>query len=67
MVELSKRKKDISGDGGNHHEELGLGKSSCASQLTIADKAGKIADQAGNITDTGSFKPYQARCTPDFS
>jgi len=67
MVELSTRKREIRGDGGNHHEKLALEKFSCASQLTIPDTAGTIPDPAGNITDTGSSKPNQASRTPDFS
>jgi hypothetical protein len=57
MVELSTRKRKIRGDGGNHHEKLGLEKISCASQLTIPDMAGTIPEPAVNITDTGFSKP----------
>jgi len=67
MVELSTRKREIRGDRGNHHEQLGLERISCTSQLTIADTAGTSPDPAGNITDTGSSKPNQASRTPDFS
>jgi len=67
MVVLSTRKREIRGDRGNHHEKMGLEKISCASQLTIPDTAGTIPDPAGNITDTGSSKPNQASCTPDFT
>jgi len=67
MVELSTRKREIRGDGGNHHERLGLEKISCASELTIPDTAGMSPDPAGNITDTGSYKPNQASHTADFS
>jgi len=67
MVELSTRKRDIRGDGGNHHEKLELEKISCTSQLTIPDTAGTIPDPAGKNTNTGSSKPNQASCTPDFS
>ena len=67
MVELSTRKREIRGDGGNHHEKLGLERNSCASQLTIPDTAGTSPDPAGNITDTGSSKPNQASRTADFS
>jgi len=55
------------GDGGNHHEILGLKRISCASQLTIPDAADTTPDPAGKITDTRSAKPNQASCTPDFS
>jgi len=67
MVELSTRKREIRGDGGNHHEKLGLKRISCASRLTIPDTAGTSTDPAGNNTDTRSSKPNQASHTPDFS
>jgi len=67
MVELSTRKREIRGDGGNHHEKLGLERISCASQLTIPDTAGTSPDPAGNITNTGSSKPNQASRTSNFS
>jgi len=67
MVELSTRKREIRGDGGNHHEKLGLKRILCASQLTIPDTAGTSPDPAGNDTDTRSSKPNQASRTPDFS
>jgi len=67
MLELSTRKREIRGDGGNHHEKMGLERISYASQLTIPDTAGTIPNPAGNITDTGSSKPNQASLTPDFS
>jgi len=55
------------GDGGNHHEKLGLKRISCASQLTIPDTAGTTPNPAGKNTDTRSSKPNQASRTPDFS
>jgi len=67
MVQLSTRKREIRGDGGNHHEKLGLQRILCASQLTIPDTAGTSPDPAGNNTDTRSSKPNQASRTPDFS
>jgi hypothetical protein len=67
MVQLSTRKREIRGDGGNHHEKLELEKILCASQLTIPDMAGMIPDPASNTIDTGSSKPNQASRTPDFS
>jgi len=67
MVELSTRKRVIRGDGGNHHEKLGLKRISGASQLTISDMAGTSPNPAGNNTDTKSSKPNQASHTPDFS
>jgi hypothetical protein len=67
MVELRTRKRDMRGDGGNHHEKLGLMRISCASQFTIPDTAGTSPDPAGNITDTRSSQSNQASRTPDFS
>jgi len=74
MVELSTRKREMGGDGGNHHEKLGLERIAGASQLTIPDTAGTSPDRAGNNTDTRSSKPNpassrpnQASRTPDFS
>jgi len=67
MVELSTSKTDIRGDGGNHHEKLGLKRISGASQFTIPDTAGTSPDPAGNNTDTRSSEPNQACRTTDFS
>jgi hypothetical protein len=67
MVELSTRKKEITGDGGNHHEKLGVKRISGASQLTMPDMAGTSPDLPGNYTNTKFSKPNQACCTPDFS
>jgi hypothetical protein len=67
MVELSTRKREIRGDGGNHHDKLGLKGIRGASQLTIPDTAGTSPDPAGNITDTGCSKPNHTSRTPDFS
>jgi len=67
MVELSTSKREIRGDGGNHHEKLELKRISCASQFTIPDMAGTSPDPAGNNTDTRSFKPNQASRTRDSS
>jgi hypothetical protein len=64
---LSTRKREIKGDGGNHHEKLGLERISCASELTMPDMAGTCPDLAGNITNTGVSKPNQASRTPHFS
>ena len=67
MVELSTRKREIRGDGGEHHEKLGLETISGASQLTIPDAAGKSPDPAADNTNTTSSNPIYASCTPDFS
>jgi len=55
------------GNGGNHHEKLGLKRISCASQFTIPDTAGRSPDLASNTTDRRSSQPNQASRTPDFS
>jgi len=55
------------GDGGNHHDKLGIKRILCASQLTIPDTAGTTPDSAGKNTDMRSSKRNQASCTPDFS
>jgi len=65
MVELRTRENEMRGDGGNHHEKLGLRRISCARQFAIPDTAGTIPDPAYNITDTMSSHPNQAGCTPD--
>jgi len=74
MVELSTRKREIRGDGGNHHEKVRLERILCTSQLTIPNTAGTSPDPAGNNTNMrsskpnqASSKPIQASCTPDFS
>jgi hypothetical protein len=54
MVELSARKREIGGDGGNDDEKLGLERILCTSQLTIPDMAGTIPEPACNFTDMGS-------------
>ena len=55
------------GDGGNHHEKLGLKTILCASQFTIPNTAGMSPNPVCNITDTMSSYPNQASLTPDFS
>jgi len=67
MVELSTRKREIRGDGGNHHEKLGLKRIFCASDFTIPNTASKSPDPVGNNTDTSSSKPNQATATAEFS
>ena len=66
MVELRTRKREMRGDGGNHHEKLELKSISCASQFTIPDTAGTSPDLACNHTDTRSSQPNQASGTLDF-
>ena len=61
------RKRVMRGEGGNHHEELGLKRIQGARQFTIPDTAGTSSDPACNYTNTRSSQPNQARCTPDFS
>jgi hypothetical protein len=67
MVDLSTGKREIRGDGGNHHEERGLERISCASQLTIPNTAGTCPDLAGNISDLQSSQLNQASRIPDIS
>ena len=67
MVELSTRMREIRGDGGIHHEKLGLKRFSCASHFTITNTADLSPDPAGNNTDTRSCKPNQASRNPDIS
>ena len=57
MIQLSTRKRETRGDGGNHHEKLGLMRISCASQFTISNTAGTSPDLAGINTDPRSSKP----------
>jgi len=54
------------GDGGNHHEKLGLERIPCASQFTFPDTAGTTPHRAGRNTATKSSKPKQASPTPDY-
>jgi len=44
--------REMRGDGGNHHEKLGLKRSSSASQFDISDTAGISADPECNHTNT---------------
>jgi len=67
MVELSTRKREIRGDGGNHHEYLGVRRVTYVSQFTIHDTAGMSPDPAGNTTITRSSKPNQASRTSHVS
>ena len=53
------------GEGGKHHEELGLKRISCTSQFTIPDMAGTTPDPAGKNTDMRFSKSNQASRTPD--
>jgi len=46
--------REMRGDGGSHHEKLGLKRISCASQVTIPDTAGTSRYPACNYTDTRS-------------
>jgi len=55
------------GYGGNHHEQLGLRRISCVSQLTIPNMAGTSPHPACNYTETRFSQPNQASRTPDFS
>ena len=63
MVE---REREIRGDGGNHHEKLGLKRIVCESQFTIPDTTGTTPDPVGKNTNTRSSQPIEASCTSDF-
>ena len=67
MIELRTRMREMRGDGGNHHEKLGLRRISCSRQFTIPDMAGTSPDLVCNITDTRSSTPNHARHTSGFS
>ena len=67
MVELRTRKREMRGDGTNHHEKLGLKRISCASQFTILNTAGTSPDPMCTYTDTRSSQPDEASRTHDFS
>jgi hypothetical protein len=57
MVELTTRKREISGDGGNYRDKVELKRILCARQLTIPDTAVTSPDPAGNNPDMMSSKP----------
>jgi len=67
MIELRTRKREMRGDGTNHHEKLGLHGISCVSQLTITDTTGMSLDLKGTNTNWRLFQPNQASYMPDFS
>jgi len=67
MEELRTRKREMRGDGTNHHEKLGLQRISCASQFTIPHRASPNHNRACNNTNTRSSQPNQASCTPVYS
>jgi len=54
-------------DEGNHHENQGVERISCARQFTIPDTAGTSTDLACIITDRRSSQPNLPSHTPDFS
>jgi hypothetical protein len=57
----------MGGDGGNHHEKLGLKRISCASQFTIPDTAGTTPNLAVRNRYTRYSKPIQASPTAGLS
>jgi len=67
MVELRMRKREMRGDGTNHHEKLVLYRILCAGQFTISNTAGTCPDLACIHTDTRSSQPNKACYTSDFS
>jgi len=66
MVDLSTRNREMGGDGGNHHEGLGLERISCANQCTIPDTAVPYPNPACKFTDTRSSQHNRGSHTPDF-
>ena len=67
MVEFSRRKTEIRGEGGNHHEKLELKRLSCASQCYIHDLAGTSPNPARTHTNMLPSIPSEASPTCDFS
>jgi len=59
--------REMTGDGTNHLEKLGLKRISCVSQCTIPNTAGTNTDPACNYTSARSSQPDQASRTHDFS
>jgi len=58
MVEWRTTKRAKRVDGGNHHEQMGLKRISCASQFTIPNMGGKTPDLVGKNIDIRSSKLY---------
>jgi hypothetical protein len=66
MVELRTKKRELRGNGENHHEKLGLQKILCVSELTIPEEVGISSDPPGNIIGARSSQPNQASRSSDF-
>ena len=67
MEQFWTKKREIRGDGGNHHEKLGPKRNFCASQFTIPNTPGTSPDLICNNPNMRSCQPNQASHTPDFS
>ena len=67
MVELRRRKREMSGEGVKHHAEQGLERISYTSQFTISDAADMSPYAASTITHTWSSQHNHASHGPDFS
>jgi len=67
MVELRTRKRELRGDGGNHHEKLGLKRISYAGQFTIPNTTRMNPNPACNNPDRRCSQPNQASHTPYFA
>jgi len=67
MVELRTTRREMRGDGANHHEKPGQRRILCVRQFTITHTAGTGSDLAYNNADTTSSQPKQASCTSDSS
>jgi hypothetical protein len=67
MVEWRIRKREMRGDGVNHHGKLGMRNISCANQCIISVMADTSSDLPCNVTDIMSSQPKPSICSPDFS
>jgi len=59
--------REMRGDGGKHHEKLGLKRLSRVGQYTIPDTAGRGPDPECNYTETKFSQLSQATRTPSFA
>jgi len=66
IVELRTRKREMRGDGGDHHDKQLLKRIFCAGQFTIPDTACTSSDPACKYIDTRSSQPNQAKLYPWF-
>jgi len=55
MVDLRMRRREMSGDGGYHHEKLGHKRYPYLTKFTIPDTVGSTPNETGTFTDTWYF------------